>query len=137
MRRRAWLVIAALVAVVRSEASAQPTPTGEVTIAWHVTIAPTWFDPSTAPPQITPFGMLYALHDALVRPLPGQKTAPSLAESVIRAGGPAGGVVLLRRLSTGSANAAVLPVPVWAPPSTSAPDSTSGMAWAWMGVGVV
>ena len=50
-------------------------------MAWPVTIAPTWFDPSTAPPQITPFGMLYALHDALVRPLPGQKMGNSLAES--------------------------------------------------------
>mgnify|MGYP003694036305 CR=1 FL=1 len=50
-------------------------------IAWHVTIAPSWFDPSTAPPQITPFGMLYALHDALVRPLPGQKMGNALAES--------------------------------------------------------
>ena len=49
--------------------------------AWHVTISPTWFDPATAPPQITPFGMLYAIHDAVVRPLPGQKMAPSLAES--------------------------------------------------------
>jgi peptide/nickel transport system substrate-binding protein len=54
---------------------------GEMTMAWHVTLAPTWFDPSTAPPQITPFGMLYAIHDALVRPLPGHKMAPSLAES--------------------------------------------------------
>ena len=54
---------------------------GEMTMAWHVTLAPTWFDPSTAPPQITPFGMLYAIHDALVRPLPGSKMAPSLAES--------------------------------------------------------
>src|SRR5947208_1294061 len=59
----------------------QPTPAGEAVIAWHVTIAPTWFDPSTAPPQITPFGMLYALHDALVRPMPGQKMGNSLAES--------------------------------------------------------
>src|SRR2546422_7673661 len=50
-------------------------------ISWHVTIAPSWFDPSTAPPQITPFGILYALHDALVRPYPGQKMGPSLAES--------------------------------------------------------
>src|SRR5436189_5096249 len=64
------------------QAVAQTTPPGEVTIAWHVTIAPAWFDPSTAPPQITPFGILYALHDALVRPLPGgQKMSPSLAES--------------------------------------------------------
>jgi len=50
-------------------------------MAWPITIAPTWFDPSTAPPQITPFGVLYALHDALVRPLPGQKMGNSLAES--------------------------------------------------------
>jgi peptide/nickel transport system substrate-binding protein len=62
-------------------AAGQPAPSGEVTMAWHVTIAPAWFDPSTAPPQITPFGMLYAIHDALVRPLPGQKTGNSLAES--------------------------------------------------------
>src|SRR5262244_3056219 len=62
-------------------AAAQTAPAGEVTIAWHVTIAPTWFDPSSAPPQITPFGTLYAIHDALVRPLPNQKMGPSLAES--------------------------------------------------------
>jgi peptide/nickel transport system substrate-binding protein len=57
------------------------TPAGEAVMAWHVTIAPAWLDPSTAPPQITPFGILYALHDALVRPLPGHRMAPSLAES--------------------------------------------------------
>src|SRR5436853_59208 len=61
--------------------AAAQTPAGEAVMAWHVTIAPTWFDPSTAPPQITPFGLLYAIHDALVRPLPGHKMAPSLAES--------------------------------------------------------
>jgi peptide/nickel transport system substrate-binding protein len=54
---------------------------GRAVMAWHVTIAPSWFDPSTAPPQITPFGMLYAIHDALVRPYPGHKAGPSLAES--------------------------------------------------------
>jgi len=56
-------------------------PAGEVTVSFHVTLAPSWFDPSTAPPQITPFGVLYAVHDALVRPLPGPKMGPSLAES--------------------------------------------------------
>ena len=61
--------------------SGRAEPSGRVTIAWHVTISPSWFDPSTAPPQITPFGMLYAIHDALVRPYPGQKMGPSLAES--------------------------------------------------------
>ena len=31
---------------------------------------------------------------------------------------------------------AVLPVPVWAAPSRSRPDRITGMACAWMGVGV-
>jgi peptide/nickel transport system substrate-binding protein len=61
--------------------AAQQGPSGQVAMAWHVTIAPSWFDPSTAPPQITPFGLLYALHDALVRPYPGHKMGSSLAES--------------------------------------------------------
>ncbi|PWU25604.1 MAG: hypothetical protein C5B48_00475, partial [Candidatus Rokuibacteriota bacterium] len=77
----ALLVATVLPLLVAGSAAGQPTPAGEAVIAWHVTIAPTWFDPSTAPPQITPFGILYAIHDALVRPLPGQKMAPSLAES--------------------------------------------------------
>ena len=66
--------------LVAAAATAGPAP-DEAVIAWHVTITPAWFDPSTAPPQITPFGILYALHDALVRPLPGQKMGNSLAES--------------------------------------------------------
>jgi len=60
---------------------AAQVPAGEITVSFHVTLAPTWFDPSTAPAQITPFGVLYAVHDALVRPLPGQRMGPSLAES--------------------------------------------------------
>src|SRR5712692_10326441 len=47
-------------------------PAGDVIIAWHVTLASSWLDPATAPPQITPFAVLYALHDALIRPLAGQ-----------------------------------------------------------------
>jgi peptide/nickel transport system substrate-binding protein len=49
--------------------------------AYHVTIAPAWFDPAEAPPQVTPFGIFYALHDAVVRPLPGERMGPALAES--------------------------------------------------------
>ena len=55
---------------------AQPAPAGEAVFGWPITIAPTWFDPSTAPPQITPFGILFALHDALVRPLPESEDGP-------------------------------------------------------------
>jgi peptide/nickel transport system substrate-binding protein len=58
-----------------------PGAAQELAVSFHVTLAPSWFDPSAAPPQITPFGVMYAIHDALVRPLPGQKMAPSLAES--------------------------------------------------------
>ena len=86
MRHRSVVALVAVVALVPSlslvqSLGAQSTPTGEAIIAWHVTMAPTWFDPSTAPPQITPFGLLYALHDAPVRSLPGQKAGSSLAES--------------------------------------------------------
>jgi peptide/nickel transport system substrate-binding protein len=81
-RRVVWfLVAAALTLGVAQRVAGQSAPSGDMIMAWHVTIAPAWFDPSTAPPQITPFGMLYALHDALVRPLPGQKVGNSLAES--------------------------------------------------------
>src|SRR5437870_1875552 len=73
------LTLAALVLLPTPPAAAQGP--GELTVSFHVTLAPAWFDPSTAPPQITPFGVLYAIHDALVRPLPGQKMGASLAES--------------------------------------------------------
>jgi peptide/nickel transport system substrate-binding protein len=75
------LLIAVVIGGGAAPAVAQQAPAGQLTMAWHVTIAPSWFDPSTAPPQITPFGMLYAIHDALVRPYPGFKMGPSLAES--------------------------------------------------------
>ena len=60
---------------------AQSTPSGELVYAMHVTLSPSWFDPAETPAQITPFGILYALHDAVVRPLPGERMGPALAES--------------------------------------------------------
>ena len=58
---------------------------GELTWGIHVSLAPTWFDPAEATGIITPFMVLYALHDALVKPMPGpglvHGLAPSLAES--------------------------------------------------------
>jgi peptide/nickel transport system substrate-binding protein len=60
---------------------AQTRSSGDMVIAWHVTIAPAWFDPIDTPSQITPYGALHALHDALVRPLPGEQMGNSLAES--------------------------------------------------------
>jgi ABC-type transport system substrate-binding protein len=54
---------------------------GQITWGVHISLAPTWFDPAEAPGIITPFMIYYALHDALVKPMPGQRLAPSLAES--------------------------------------------------------
>src|SRR5712692_6439897 len=56
-------------------------PAGQMTWAVHVSLAPTWFDPAETPGIITPFMFLYALQDALVKPMPGHPMAPSLAES--------------------------------------------------------
>ncbi len=47
----------------------------------HVTLAARWLDPGETEGVITPFMVLYALHDALVKPMPGGLTTPSLAES--------------------------------------------------------
>jgi len=76
-----WLVAATLTVGWAHTLKAQTRPTGEMVWAWHVTLAPSWFDPAETPPQITPFGLLYALHDALVRPMAGEKMGNSLAES--------------------------------------------------------
>src|SRR5262249_6694009 len=56
-------------------------PQGQLTWGIHVTLAPTWFDPAETQGIITPYMVLYALHDALVKPMPGQAMAPALAES--------------------------------------------------------
>src|SRR5258708_17215190 len=74
------LLLSALVFAANRSLAGPPEPKGRVVQAWHVTIPPSWFDPSSAPAQITPFGMLYAIHDALVRPYPGHKMGSSLAE---------------------------------------------------------
>jgi len=56
-------------------------PEGQMTWGIHISLAPTWFDPAETPGIGTPWMILYALHDALVKPMPGNAMAPSLAES--------------------------------------------------------
>jgi peptide/nickel transport system substrate-binding protein len=55
-------------------------PVGQMTWAVHTTLVPTWFDPGEAL-HGTPFMVLSALHDAVVKPMPGKAMAPCLAES--------------------------------------------------------
>jgi peptide/nickel transport system substrate-binding protein len=60
---------------------AQTKPEGELKFALYVTISPQWFDPGEVTGFITPFWFLYAMHDALVKNMPGKTSAPCLAES--------------------------------------------------------
>src|SRR5215471_10322186 len=56
-------------------------PQGTLTWGVHISLAPTWFDPAETPGIITPFMVMYALHDAMLKPMPGNMATPSLAES--------------------------------------------------------
>ena len=61
--------------------SGQSQPDGQLTIAFDASIATSFLDPAETPGIGTPFVFLYALHDALIKPLPGNTMAPCLAES--------------------------------------------------------
>src|SRR5436309_10762838 len=88
-RRRAFrlvlavavLACAVLVSGRFDEAASQPKPEGEMRWALYVTLSPVWFDPGEVVGQLTPFWVLYAMHDALVKPMPGNLMTASLAES--------------------------------------------------------
>ena len=81
-RSRLRLVaVIAVLGVAGLAGSSEAAPEGEMTWAIHVSLAPTWFDPAETPSVITPFMILYAMHDALVKPMPGNPQAPCLAES--------------------------------------------------------
>jgi peptide/nickel transport system substrate-binding protein len=82
MRRlRLFVLVTVLVTLLGYPGAAPAAPEGQLTWAVHISLAPTFFDPAEAPGIITPFMIYYALHDALVKPMPGQSMAPSLAES--------------------------------------------------------
>ena len=82
--RSRWLaavVAFVLVSALTGGTGAQAQPEGQLTIAFDASIAPTFLDPAETSGIATPFAFLYALHDALVKPLPGKDMAPCLAES--------------------------------------------------------
>jgi peptide/nickel transport system substrate-binding protein len=62
--------------------SAAAAPEGTMTWGVHITLASRWLDPGETEGIATPFMVLYALHDALVKPMPAGTYTPSLAESV-------------------------------------------------------
>src|SRR4030095_3522272 len=61
-----------------------PTPAAaqsQMTWAVHVSLSPVWLHPAEHTGTIPLMKVLYAVHDALVKPMPGNPMAPSLAES--------------------------------------------------------
>jgi peptide/nickel transport system substrate-binding protein len=63
--------------------AAAPALAAEGDLRWglHVTLAAKWLDPAETEAFNTPYMVLYAVHDALVKPMPAGMTTPSLAES--------------------------------------------------------
>jgi peptide/nickel transport system substrate-binding protein len=56
-------------------------PEGTITWGVHASLAARWLDPADTEGTIIPFMMLYALHDALLKPMPSGFGTPSLAAS--------------------------------------------------------
>jgi peptide/nickel transport system substrate-binding protein len=80
--RRDVLTLAALgVAAGAVRPAKAAAPAGQLTVGVHITLAPTWLDPAETQGIITPFMVLYALHDAVAKPMPLGNPVPSLAES--------------------------------------------------------
>ena len=75
------IVLGLTAGLTAGSAPAAAAPDGQITWAVHVSLAPTWFDPAETSGTITSFMLLYALHDAVVKAMPGNAMAPSLAES--------------------------------------------------------
>ena len=76
-----YVVCALLAGSLCNPTTAQTKPVGEMRWALYVTLPNSWFDPGEVSGQLSPFWVLYALHDALVKPMPGNMLTPSLAET--------------------------------------------------------
>src|SRR5579862_4855466 len=79
--RRQMMGLAALGILATGSRSAHAAPDSQVIWASHISLAPTWFDPAETPGLITPFMLYYALHDGLVKAMPGNPAEPCLASA--------------------------------------------------------
>jgi peptide/nickel transport system substrate-binding protein len=78
---RAAILASLFVVVLAAASPVAAAPEGQVTWGVHITLAPTWFDPAETPGIITPFMVMYALHDAVAKAMPENSMTPGLAES--------------------------------------------------------
>ncbi len=79
--RRASLALLASGILASGYRQAHAAANGTLTIAVHVSLPPSWLDPSEMPALITTYMLVYALHDAMVKPMPEGNPAPCMAES--------------------------------------------------------
>ena len=80
----AWALVGALVWALAGPGGPAPAaaaPEGTLTFAMHFSPVPRWLDPAEGESTITPYLLLYALHDGLIKPMSGVGSGPSLAES--------------------------------------------------------
>jgi peptide/nickel transport system substrate-binding protein len=78
---RALALVAALWLALSAAPADAASPPGTMTWGMHVTIASQWLDPGETAGLATPYMVLYAVHDALVKPMPDGVNTPCLAES--------------------------------------------------------
>jgi peptide/nickel transport system substrate-binding protein len=74
----ASLLVMTLTFATASDAGASE---GQMTWGLHFSLTPTWFDPAEMSATVASYNSLYALHDAMIRPSPGQPMASGVAES--------------------------------------------------------
>src|SRR6202162_4872306 len=81
LARSRIVTLAALLLLPALAWPAAAAPEGTMTWGLHVTLVSKWLDPADTEAFINQFMVLYAIHDAVVKPMPAGDNTPSLAES--------------------------------------------------------
>ena len=83
LARSRIVTLAALLLLPALARPAAAAPEGTMTWGLHVTLVTKWLDPADTEAFINQFRVLYAIHDAVVKPMPDGDNTPCLAESWI------------------------------------------------------
>jgi peptide/nickel transport system substrate-binding protein len=73
------LMMGIVITTMGVEAAGSRPQEGQLSLGLSFTITPSYFDPAEATQVVASAYFLYALHDALIKPLPGNPLAPALA----------------------------------------------------------
>jgi ABC-type transport system substrate-binding protein len=78
---RGFVPVVALLVLLFGAGPVAASPEGQLTWGVHITLTPKYFDPGEMEGLITPFMIMYALHDGMAKAMPDNPMSPSLAES--------------------------------------------------------